>query len=88
MNSASQHPLKELHHTAIKKNSSISLTLISLLAKVAEINDLVHSALQRRLSADSLSQSSFAVFFALFLPLSAVDRIELRVDRMISANFV
>lgn len=68
MNSASQHPLKELHHTAIKKNSSISLTLISLLAKVAEINDLEHSALQRRLSADSLSQSSFAVFFCFISP--------------------
>lgn len=33
MNSASQHPLKGLHHMAIKKTSSISLMLISLLAK-------------------------------------------------------
>ena len=34
MKSASQHPRKKgLHHMAIKKNSSISLTLISSLAK-------------------------------------------------------
>jgi len=33
MNSASQHPLKELQRTAIKKNGSISLTLIFSLAK-------------------------------------------------------
>lgn len=33
MNSASQHPLKGLHHSAIKKSSRLSLTLISLLAK-------------------------------------------------------
>lgn len=33
MKSASQHPLKGLHRVAIKKNSSISPTLISSLAK-------------------------------------------------------
>lgn len=33
MNSASQHPLKGPHHAAIKKNSSVSLTLSSSRAK-------------------------------------------------------
>lgn len=82
MNSASQHPLKELHHTTIKKNSSISLTLISLLAKVAETNDSEHSALQKKLSADSLPRSSPAVSFCFISPPTCCwqDWIESRPD--------
>lgn len=43
MNSASQHPLKGLHGVAMKKNCSISLMRVSLLAKTPrKINYLEH----------------------------------------------
>lgn len=92
MNSVSQHPLKELHHMAIKKNSSISLTLISLLAKTHRNKWLGTQCAEKMLSADSLSQSSFGVQFffppTIFLTvlLTEVKQNPTRLYRMISAN--
>ncbi len=73
MNSASQHPLKGLHHMAIKKNSSISLTLISSLAKSHRNKWL--GTLCRREDAECwqpLSKSFWCIF--IYLISSAVCR--------------
>lgn len=68
MNSASQHPLKGLHHSAIKKSSRLSLTLISSLAKTHRNKWVGTLCMEKMLSADSYPWMSF-FFFGLFCPV-------------------
>lgn len=90
MNSASQHPVKGLHHMAIKKNSSISLTLISSLAK-SHRNKLLGTLQWRRcwvLTAFLkvvLVYFGFLLYFSLYLPLTGVKQNLTLPDGMISA---
>lgn len=77
MNSASQHPLKGLHRSAIKKNSSTSLTLISSLAKSHRSKWL--GTLRRGGDAECW-QPSLNIFFWFILSCSAADGHKL--DRM------
>lgn len=81
MNSASQHPLKGLHRSAIKKNSSSSLTLISSLAKSHRSKWL--GTLHRGRDAECW-QPSLNIFFGLFCSCSCCWRTQTWLDAMIS----
>lgn len=83
MNSASQHPLKELHHTAIKKNSSFPD--VHLLAgkteKKKSRKQMTWNAVQKRKSwvLTDTDRVIFSYFCCAFTPLT---------QRRISADFV